>query len=40
MKESETDDKIEIITLQVSHNQDLVAVLAGKNLCKEIEELH
>jgi len=40
MQESNTDDQIEIITLEVSPNQELVAVLAGKNLIKEIEEIH
>jgi len=37
---SDTEDEIEIITIKVSPNEELLAILAGKNLIKEIEELH
>ena len=40
MSSSSTDDPIEILNFKVSHNEKYIAVLCGKNLIKEIEELH
>ena len=37
---SDTEEDIEILTIKVSPNEELLAILAGKNLIKEIEELH
>lgn len=39
LKESETDDKMEILNIKVSPNEKYLAVLGGKNLIKGIEEL-
>lgn len=40
LKPSDTDDKVEIITIQLSKDEKFLAVLSGKNVIKEIEELH
>jgi|DEB0MinimDraft_12_1074336.scaffolds.fasta_scaffold10104_4 hypothetical protein len=40
MKISDTDDPIEILSIKISKNEKFLAVLAGKNLIKSIEELH
>jgi len=40
LAKSKTSDIIEIMRFEVSQNQELLAVLAGKNLIKEEEELH
>jgi hypothetical protein len=37
---SQTDDPIEVLTIKVSPNEELLGVIAGKNLIKEEEELH
>jgi len=37
---SNTRDMIEILTIVVSKDESMLAVLTGKNLIKEIEELH
>lgn len=39
LQESLSDDKIEILNIKVSPNENFLAVLAGKNLIKGIEEL-
>ena len=39
LQESDTDDKTEILTLKVSRDQQLFAVIAGKNMIKGEEEL-
>jgi len=40
LKQSETDDNIEILNIKVSNDEKYLAVLSGKNLIKSIEELH
>jgi len=40
LQESATDDPIEILNIKISNNEKYLAVLAGKNLIKSIEELH
>ena len=40
LKESDTDDKMEILSIKLCPKQEYLAVLSGKNLIKEIEELH
>ena len=40
LKESDTDDQIEILSIRISPKEDLLGVLSGKNLIKGIEELH
>ena len=37
---SMTDDPIEIINIQISQKARYLAVLSGKNLVKQIEEMH
>lgn len=37
---STTEDPIEIIKLRISTNEKYLAVLSGKNLVKELEEIH
>jgi len=37
---STTSDDIEILSIQMSSDEKYIAVLAGKNLIKEIEEIH
>jgi hypothetical protein len=40
LSESITDDEIEILSIKISPNEEYLAVLGGKNLIKEIEEVH
>ena len=37
---SQTDDPIEIINIQISQKARYLAVLSGKNMVKQIEEMH
>lgn len=40
LAQSNTDDKMEILSMKVSRCESMVALIAGKNLIKEQEELH
>ena len=40
LAESTTDDEMEILSIKISPNEKFLAVLGGKNLIKEIEEVH
>ena len=40
LSESITDDEIEILSIKISPNEEYLAVLGGKNLIKEIEEVY
>ena len=40
LSKSNTDDAIEILNIEISPDEELLAVLSGKNLIKGIEELH
>ena len=37
---SETQDKIEILWISLSRNEQLLGVISGKNCIKEIEEIY
>ena len=40
LKESDTIDEIEILNIKISPNEKYLAVLGGKQLIKDIEEVH
>lgn len=40
LKSSDTDDKMEILSMRMSRCEEFIAIVGGKNLIKEEEELH
>lgn len=40
LKQSSTDDKMEILSMRITRCENFIAIIGGKNLIKEEEELH